>query len=47
MIKFGFTILIASLPIIYKLEADKRELNKRLDLIEEKIDSLINKGIWF
>jgi hypothetical protein len=24
MLKFGFTILIASLPILYKMEIDKR-----------------------
>ncbi len=47
MLKFGITILLASLPILYKMEIDKRELNERLDFIEKKIDSLINKGVWF
>jgi tetrahydromethanopterin S-methyltransferase subunit G len=47
MLKFGFTILIASLPILYKMEIDKRELNERLDIIEKKIDSLCSKGVWF
>jgi hypothetical protein len=47
MIKFGITFLMASFPILYKLEVDKRELNKRLDIIENKLDSLCSKGVWF